>query len=109
ERVLDHVAAQAVCPGILWEAIVVDNNATDRTAEVVARFAKDPRFPAFRYLHEPRPGVAFARKRGLSEARGGLVAFVDDDCLLEPDWIAHALQFAREHPRAGAFGGRNEL
>jgi glycosyltransferase involved in cell wall biosynthesis len=109
ERALEHVAAQAVSPSVRWEVLVVDNNATDRTAEVVARFVADPRLPALHYLRERHPGVAFARKRGLLEARGELVAFVDDDCLLERDWIDHALQFAREHPRAGAFGGRNEL
>src|SRR5262249_52296065 len=43
------------------------------------------------------------------QSRGELVAFVDDDCLLTQNWIEAACQFARAHPRAGAFGGRNEL
>src|SRR5271165_4691357 len=108
-RTLEHIATQAVRAGTRWEAIVVDNNCTDATAEVVHRFAGDPRFPPLKYLREPRQGVAFARRLGLLESQGELVAFVDDDCFLAPDWIEQTRQFARAHPRAGAFGGRNEL
>jgi glycosyltransferase involved in cell wall biosynthesis len=95
--------------GIRWEAVVVDNNCTDSTAEVVRRFAIDARFPALRYLCERRQGVAFARRLGVLQSRGELVAIVDDDCLLARNWIEAACQFARAHPRAGAFGGKNEL
>jgi GT2 family glycosyltransferase len=42
-------------------------------------------------------------------ARGRLIGFVDDDCFVAPNWIAEAVQFAVEHPQAGAFGGQNEL
>ncbi len=108
-QTLEHIGAQAVRASTRWEVIVVDNNCTDSTAEVVRSFAGDLRFPALRYLREPRQGVAFGRRLGFLESRGELVAFVDDDCLLASDWIEQCLQFARAQPRAGAFGGKNEL
>jgi glycosyltransferase involved in cell wall biosynthesis len=109
ERALERVAAQAVPPATRWEVLVVDNHSTDWTREVVGRFARDPRIPCLRYLRERRQGAGFARRHGLRESRGRLVGFVDDDCLLGPGWAAQALRFADEHPRAGAFGGRNAL
>ncbi|QEX18068.1 hypothetical protein FRZ44_33720 [Hypericibacter terrae] len=104
---LEHIAAQSVPTGLRWEVVVVDNNCSDHTADVVRRFASDPRIPALRYVQEGRQGIAFARMRSFREGRGHLMGCVDDDCRIAPDWIAQALAFGRSHPRAGAFGGRN--
>jgi glycosyltransferase involved in cell wall biosynthesis len=108
-RTLEHVAAQVVPAGTRWEIIVVDNNCADDTSEVVRRCSSDPRIPTLRSVREPQQGIAFARRRAFLESRGELLACVDDDCLLAPNWVEQALQFAREHPRAGAFGGRNAI
>lgn len=109
DRTLQSIAGQVLPPGIRWEVLVVANRCTDETAKVVRRWGATGRIPRIRYFSERRLGVSFARRRGLRESRGRLIGFVDDDCLLAPDWAAQALQFAEEHPRAGAFGGRNEL
>src|SRR6266852_1211675 len=108
-RTFEHVAAQVVPADTQWEIIVVDNNCADDISEVVRRYSSDPRIPTLRSVREPRQGIAFARRRAFLESRGELLACVDDDCLLAPDWIGEALQFAREHQRAGAFGGRNVI
>jgi hypothetical protein len=89
--------------------VVVENNCTDHTAEIVRGFMTDSRIPRLRYLHETRQGVAFARRRAVLESQAWLVAFIDDDCLLAEDWIEQALDFACAHRRAGAFGGKNML
>jgi glycosyltransferase involved in cell wall biosynthesis len=109
DRALESIADQVLPQAAVWEVLVVENRCTDHTREVVRRWARDERIPRLRCVSEPRLGVAFARKRGLQESEGRLVGFVDDDCLLAPDWAEQALRFARVHPRAGAFGGRNEL
>jgi glycosyltransferase involved in cell wall biosynthesis len=109
DRALAAVAEQELPPGRSWEVVVVDNRSTDGTREIADSWAADGRIPRLRCVSEPRLGVSFARKRGLREARGRLVGFVDDDCLLDSDWAARALAFAEEHPGVGAFGGRNEL
>ena len=109
DRALESIAGQALPPGAGWEVLVVGNRCTDRTVDVVRGWAEKRRIPRLRYVSERRLGISFARKRGLRESLGSLIGLVDDDCLLDPDWAAQALRFAEEQPRAGAFGGRNEL
>jgi glycosyltransferase involved in cell wall biosynthesis len=65
----------------LLEIIVVDNGSTDRTAEVAGRYA------GVRVVHEPKVGVTQAKQRGLAEAKGSLVAFIDADTLMPEGWI----------------------
>ena len=69
------------------EILVVDNAPSgDATREVVAEFAAtDTRI---RYLCEPRPGLSKARNLGVTKARFDLVAFTDDDTLVDPGWPA---------------------
>ena len=108
-RALEHIAAQAMPPGVTWEVVVIDNNCTDHTAAVAQRFAADPRVPQLRRVREPQQGIGHARRRAFLESRGDLLVCVDDDCMLTPDWIAQAIAFAAEHPRAGEFAGRNVI
>jgi glycosyltransferase involved in cell wall biosynthesis len=109
DRALESVATQHLPPEARWEVVVVGNRCTDETGKVVRRWGEDGRIPRLRYVTERRLGVSIARRRGLWESRGRLIGLVDDDCLLDPDWAAQALRFAEENPRAGAFGGRNDL
>ena len=64
----------------LDEIVVVDNG-PDAETEAVARAA------AARYVPEPRRGYGSARNRGLTEARGDVLYFLDDDCVADPDWV----------------------
>jgi GT2 family glycosyltransferase len=61
------------------EVIVVDNGPTADTERVAASFTA-------RYVPEPRRGYGHARNRGLAEASGAIIYFLDDDCVPEPDW-----------------------
>lgn len=63
----------------LDEIIVVDNGPTRETEHVVSAFTA-------RYVPEPRRGYGYARNRGLAEARGEVIYFLDDDCVPDPDW-----------------------
>ena len=68
------------------ELLVVDNVASRETALLVERLAgADPRV---RYLCEPRPGASRARNAGIHHARGDLIAFTDDDVVVDPAWLA---------------------
>jgi glycosyltransferase involved in cell wall biosynthesis len=82
---LEHLRHQAYVAGD--EVIVVDNASTDDTAAVVARAAAG--FPVpLRYLVEQTLGKSAAVNRGVSDARGEILALTDDDVQVAPDWIA---------------------
>jgi O-antigen biosynthesis protein len=69
-----------------YEVIVVENRPWRSTVEraLGERFPGDGRV---RYVEEHRPGLACARNAGLRAARGGLVAFTDDDVIVDPAWV----------------------
>jgi GT2 family glycosyltransferase len=69
------------------EILVVDNAPAgpETEAVVVQAAAADPRV---RYLREPHPGISSARNLGVKQASFDLVAFTDDDTIVDPDWPA---------------------
>jgi glycosyltransferase involved in cell wall biosynthesis len=105
DRALEALGRQRVPAGVRWGVLVVNNNCTDETARVVERHGRSFGAP-LRTVVEPKQGLTPARLRGVRETAGQWVAFVDDDCLLEEDWVAEAALFAASRPRCGAFGGR---
>jgi glucosyl-dolichyl phosphate glucuronosyltransferase len=87
-----------------WEVIVVDNNSSDRTRQVVEQAAAD--FPvAVRYLFEATQGKAVALNTAIREARGEILVFTDDDALVEADWLDRA-EAALEQTGGAYVGGR---
>src|SRR5687767_4676135 len=81
---LEAIAAQTVQP---FEVIVVDNNSTDKTAEVARSF------PFVRVVYEPRQGRVFARNAGFDAARGDIIGRIDADITLPAGWVAHIRHF----------------
>ncbi len=105
--VLTQLRNQAGSDRIRWEVLVIDNNSSDHTAEVVKDMQTDwPQDWPLRYCFEPRLGLAIARQRAIKEAQGQLVGFLDDDNLASPSWVAAVYAFGQAHPQAGAYGGR---
>lgn len=87
-----------------FEVIVVDNNSTDNTKQVVADFLH--KYSHFRLVEESRQGLSHARNCGWKEARGEYVAYVDDDARAVPDWIERIVHnFAEIVPKPIAVGG----
>ena len=76
------------------EIIVVDDGSTDATPAIV-QGVPDERV---RYLRQENAGVSEARNLGLSKAGGRLVAFVDSDDLLTPDFLESRIGFLDSHP-----------
>jgi glycosyltransferase involved in cell wall biosynthesis len=85
------------------EVLVVDNASTDETPTLLAALARDA--PGLRVVQEERLGLSAARNRGLSEARGDVVAYLDDDAVPRPGWLA-ALLAPYGAPEVGCVGGR---
>lgn len=85
-KALDSVAASELPDPVDWEVLVVDNNSSDQTREVVARFCQEhPR--RFRYFFERQQGKSYALNSGVREAFGDVLAFMDDDVIVEPTWL----------------------
>src|SRR5262249_53792080 len=69
------------------EVLVVDNASADGTPDVLDALLRAEGAP-LRTLHEPRLGASHGRNTGLAAARGELVAFLDDDAVPRPGWLA---------------------
>ncbi|RYD48834.1 MAG: glycosyltransferase [Verrucomicrobiaceae bacterium] len=83
------------------EVLVIDNApGSDATQQLVQE-----RFPEFRYIREPRPGLDWARNRAIVEARGEVIAFTDDDVLPDPLWAYVIGATFAEEPEAAAITG----
>lgn len=88
-RCLDALLAQSYPR---YEIIVVDDCSTDDTPAFLQSFAADhPQLP-FRWFRNPsHAGANPSRNRGIREAAGAFVAFLDNDCIAEPDWLARLM------------------
>lgn len=105
--VLDHLREQEDVEDVQWEVLVVDNNSTDATEAIVREQQQEWMCDAeLRYRFEGTQGKSHAMQTAVEEAHGTCVAFMDDDNLPAPDWVAAAHKFAETHSGAGAFGGQ---
>ena len=105
--VLERLKFQIQTETIAWEVIVIDNNSSDNTAQIVHDTQKKwlPNVP-LKYCLETEQGSAYARQRAIKEAKGKFVGFLDDDNLPALNWVASAHQFGLAHPKAGSYGGQ---
>jgi glucosyl-dolichyl phosphate glucuronosyltransferase len=85
-KAMESLAASVVSAAISWEVLVVDNNSRDNTAEVVGEFTRN--YPGrFRYLFEARQGKSHALNAAIASAQGDVLAFVDDDVIVDSRWL----------------------
>ncbi|HAL72350.1 MAG TPA: glycosyl transferase [Verrucomicrobiales bacterium] len=83
-----------------FEVLVIDDGST----KDIAGIAKD--FPQIRYVRQEHAGLSVARNLGASLATGEILAYTDDDCLVDEDWLTH-LSLGFEDPQWTAAGGPN--
>jgi len=88
----------------LWELLIVDNNSNDQTSEVVEKYMENTRLN-IRYVFEPRQGKTYALNTGISNARGQVLAFTDDDVIADSKWVASIMEAAQNYRYEG-FGGK---
>jgi glycosyltransferase involved in cell wall biosynthesis len=103
ERTLTGLQQQTLDP-TLWELIIIDNASQPPLTLPTAPSALN--FPC-RCVRENQIGLSWARQRGLREAQGDIIVFVDDDNVLEPHYLEHVLHLFQEHSKIAAIGGKS--
>ncbi|MEM7554893.1 MAG: hormogonium polysaccharide biosynthesis glycosyltransferase HpsE, partial [Cyanobacteria bacterium P01_A01_bin.84] len=104
---LEHLLSSTGVEHLNWEIIIVDNNSSDRTADVVRQYQFSwTKYCPLIYCLETKQGAAWARILAVKKARGEIIAFLDDDNLPAKDWLLEAYKFGKEHPKAGAWSGQ---
>lgn len=84
-----------------YEVLVIDDGSTDDIKGICDRHA------GVRHIRQEHGGLSSARNLGASKSTGEILAYTDDDCMPDADWLAHlALAFQRD-PEAAAIGGPN--
>ena len=82
------------------DLLVVDNAPLD---DATVRLVRES-YPGVRYVREPIPGLDWARNRAIVETRGDILAYTDDDVIVDPGWVS-ALVSAFEDPQVMAVTG----
>jgi glycosyltransferase involved in cell wall biosynthesis len=103
-KALGSVAVSILPPAIDWEVLVVDNNSNDQTSAVVQEFSC--KYPGrFRYIFAPKQGKSYALNCGIRESYGEVLAFMDDDVEVDPNWLQNLTAALKNREWSGA-GGR---
>jgi len=82
-----------------YEIIVVDNNSTDRTAQIVREIG-------IKVFSEKKQGYVFALRKGCSQAEGEIIAITDADTLVTRDWLEKIYQAFQQNPQVVYLGGK---
>lgn len=103
-KALESVVGSEIPQSLDWELLIVDNNSKDETRQVAETYChRDPKH--FRYIFEAQQGKSFALNRGIREAYGEILAFIDDDVTVEPEWLFE-LTKPLSDPQWSGTGGR---
>ena len=90
-------------PQSLYEVIVIDNGSDEDIESIVSESAW------VSFAREDRPGSYAARNKGISLAKGEIIAFTDADCIPEPDWIERGVASLLKLPNCGLVAGKINL
>jgi glycosyltransferase involved in cell wall biosynthesis len=89
-----------------FEAIIVDNNSTDNTADVFKNWRASHTNGSFSYLTEKKQGASFARNTGAAAAKGQWLCFMDDDAIANSNYVENIIMHIETKPAVVGFGGR---
>ncbi len=103
-NVLKSLAENTLSPE-QYEIVLVDNNCTDNTRDECDHFVQDFPEVMFHYFVETSQGLSYARNRGLKESKGEIFVYVDDDALVNKEYLQTYADFFEHHPEIDAAGG----
>jgi glycosyltransferase involved in cell wall biosynthesis len=108
KRTLESIKTMFIPRDLLWELVIVDNNSRDNTREIVEDFQTNSELNVV-YVFEERKGLANARNSGIREAKGEIIAFTDDDCIVDKNWLFCISREFESDTSLSLIGGRVEL
>jgi len=101
-KTLENMLRLKTDDSFTWELLVVNNNCTDNTDEVIAKFSD--RLP-IKCISEPTPGLSNARNAAVRNASGEYIIWTDDDVLVDENWLLAYRDAFDRYPDAAVFGG----
>jgi glycosyltransferase involved in cell wall biosynthesis len=88
-----------------FEVILIDNNCTDHTPQIASKFQQENPSVRFKYVVETNQGLSYSRNRGINESSAPFLAYIDDDAILDENYVQRSIEFIQANPRCDAFGG----
>ncbi len=89
-----------------YEVIIVDNNSTDETAKIAAQVIEQHPEVMMNYFLEESVGLSHARNRGIKEANGDILSFIDDDAFADHGYVKAMGDYFADHEEVSAIGGK---
>jgi glycosyltransferase involved in cell wall biosynthesis len=105
-RTLDSVAAQTYTD---YEVVVVDDGSTDDSPEIVAGHKFSTLNSKLKLIRQTNAGVSAARNRGIVEAQGEYIAFLDADDEWKPNYLATQMALVEKYPQCDVFATNYEF
>lgn len=106
-QTLEHIAKNNY-DSAQYEIVLINNNSTDNTKSECQRFMQDFSQVPMRYFVETKQGLSYARNRGIEEAQGDILVFLDDDSFVRSDYLQKLSAYIKDYPDIMAFGGKIE-
>jgi len=107
-KVLASLARQTISDD-LFEIVLVDNNSPGNTFEIFSDFKKENTHLKLSYFLETNQGLSFGRNRGIKEAKGKFITFIDDDAYLADDYLEVIYNYFEVNKKIAAIGSKIHL
>lgn len=103
---IQSILTAEVLDGVNVELLVVNNNSTDATETLIKGFSKNAPKIKIKYLFEGRQGKSHALNTALNHVTEDIIAFTDDDVIVDKDWIREMFDALKRYPEYNCFGGK---
>ncbi len=104
-KTLESLISMDVSDGTEWEVLVVNNNSSDNTDKVMDEFMQLNSLD-LKCLIEKKQGKSFALNTAIKNASGDIIAFIDNDVIVDKNWMKGVIKGVNTYKNSGGFGGR---
>jgi glycosyltransferase involved in cell wall biosynthesis len=105
ENTLNYLLLQQFETPLNWEIVIVDNNSSDNTTEIVNNYLLSNNFTNYTIVNEINQGLSYARKKGADIAKYDIVVYCDDDNWLQHEYLENVNSILMSQKECGVLGG----